>query len=104
MGKQSERLDLTSFSQLVQELIGGATRRHTFSPWELELLFDLQACRIRKSSRADVLRRYLKAVQQQFTKEPSSPLLRLTHFVEREYRKRYRPAEAAAAVGARCAT
>ena len=103
MAKQSERLDLTSFSQLVQELIGGAIRRHTFSPWELELLLDLQACRIRKSSRADVLRRYLKAVQQQFTSEASSPL-RLTHFVEREYRKRYRPSQPAAAVGARCAT
>ncbi len=82
---RSERLDLTSFSQLIQEFIGGAIRRHTFTSWELELLLDLQSCRIRKSSRSDVLRRYLKAVQQQFACDESRPL-RLTHFLEGEHR------------------
>ena len=63
--KSAERLDLTSFSQLVQELINGAVRRHTFSPWELELLLDLQTCRARKSARAELLRRYLYSTPQQ---------------------------------------
>jgi len=82
-----ELLDLTSFSQLVQELIGGAVRRHTFAPRELELLLDLQSCSIRKSARPDLLRRYLKAVQQKFALDRSEPL-RLSHFVEGEQRRR----------------
>jgi hypothetical protein len=103
--QSAERLDLTSFSQLVQELIGGAVRRHTFSPWELELLLDLQMCRIRKSARAEVLRRYLKAVQQQFAADPSS-FLRLADYIEREHHRpaSHRSAQVATAVGAPCAT
>lgn len=78
---------MTSFSQLVQELIGGAIRRHIFTPWELELLLDLDTCRIRKSARPEMLRRYLRTVLQGFTQGASTPL-RLTSFVERETRKR----------------
>jgi hypothetical protein len=103
--KSAERLDLTSFSQLVQELINGAVRRHTFSPWELELLLDLQTCRARKSARAELLRRYLKAVQQQFALDGSS-FLRLADFIEREQQRSasHRSAQVATAVAAPCAT
>jgi hypothetical protein len=52
-----------SFSQLIQELIGGVIRRHVFSQWELDLLLDLQLSRMGKCARADLLRRYLKLVQ-----------------------------------------
>lgn len=83
--------DLTSFSQMVQEMIGGAVGRHTFSEWELELLLDLQSCRIRKSARPNLLRHYLKAVHQGFAEGASSPL-RLTSFVERHRRRRPPPA------------
>jgi len=76
-----ERLDLTSFSQFVQELIGGVVRRHTFTRLELDLLLDLQNCGLRKSSRPEVLRRYLKAVQQQFASDASNPP-RFSHFLE----------------------
>jgi hypothetical protein len=54
-----------SFSQLIQEIIGGVIRRHVFSQWELDLLLDLQLSRMGKAARADLLRRYLKVVQQQ---------------------------------------
>ena len=54
-----------SFSQLIQEIIGGVIRRHTFSQWELDLLLDLQLSRMGRTARADLLRRYLKVVQQQ---------------------------------------
>ena len=80
---RAERSDLTSISQLVQEVIGGTLRRNTFTPCELQLLLDLQACRIRKSTKPDLLRRYLKAVQQQFALDASAPL-RFAHFFERE--------------------
>jgi hypothetical protein len=76
-----------SFNQLVQELISGTVQRHVFTQWELELLLDLQTCSIRKCARADVLRRYLKAVQQHFTGDACS-LLRLSAFVEQENQQR----------------
>jgi hypothetical protein len=76
-----------SFNQLVQELISGTIQRHVFTQWELELLLDLQTCSIRKCARADVLRRYLKAVQQHFTDDASN-LLRLSAFVEQESQQR----------------
>ncbi len=84
---RSERSELTSFNQLVQDVIGGTVRRNTFTQWELELLLDLQTCRIRKSARPEVLRRYLKAVQQHFAQGATSPL-RLSAFLEREAQER----------------
>ena len=62
-------------------------RRHTFNQWELELLLDLQNCKARKSARAELLRRYLKAVQLQLS-EDGSTLLRLSTFLEREAQRR----------------
>jgi hypothetical protein len=89
---RSDRSELTSINQLVHDIIDGGTRRHTFTQWELELLLDLQTCRIRKSSRPEVLRRYLKAVQQHFAAGALDPL-RLATFLEQE-NQRSRPAEA----------
>jgi hypothetical protein len=76
------RFTFASFSQLVQELISGTVRRHTFTQPELELLLDLQNSRIRKSSKPDVLRRYLRAAQTQFSQQGS--VLRFANFMERE--------------------
>jgi hypothetical protein len=88
-GIRPERSELTSFSQLVQELIAGVVRRHIFTSWERDLLLDFETCGIRKSARADLLRRYLRAVQQQFSIDPSPPL-RLSQFVELEHQQRRR--------------
>ncbi len=82
-----ERGEWTSFLQLVQELIGGVIRRHTFTQWELELLLDLQTSRIRKSSRPDVLRRYLRTVQQQNNQGALIPA-RLSNFLAAEVAQR----------------
>jgi hypothetical protein len=87
MDVRSGRADLVSFSQLVHDVIDGAVRRHTFSEWELELLLDLQTCAVRKSARADLLRRYLKTVHQDFAEGASSPL-RFASFVERKRQRR----------------
>src|SRR3954451_24112980 len=76
------RFTFVSFSQLVQELISGTVRRHTFTPAELELLLDLQNSRIRKSSKPDVLRRYLRAAQAQFSQQGS--VLPFSAFMARE--------------------
>ncbi len=80
---RAERSDLTLLSQLVQEVIGGTLRRNTFTQCELHLLLDLQACRIRKSTKPDILRRYLKAVQQNLAVDASAPM-RFSHFFEKE--------------------
>jgi hypothetical protein len=56
-------LEWTSFTQLIQELAGGNVRRNRFTQWELDFLLDVQTARLRKSARADILRRYLRAVQ-----------------------------------------
>ena len=77
-----DRSDITSFCQLIQELIGGTVRRHTFTQSELELLFDLQTSRLRKSSKPEALRRYLRAVQQH--NSHASSVLRFSSFLERE--------------------
>jgi len=53
-----------SFTQLIQELAGGSVHRNRFTQWELDFLLDVQVARLRKSARAEALRRYLRAVQQ----------------------------------------
>ncbi len=78
------RPDWTSFCRLVQDLISGVVRRHTFNQWELEFLFDLQNSRLRKSSRESALRRYLRLIQQQNLDGAANPT-RLCDFLEREY-------------------
>ncbi len=44
--------------------MSGTVRRNRFTQWELDLLLELQLTKLRKSARVDVLRRYLRAVQQ----------------------------------------
>ena len=90
------RADLTSFSQFVQEVIGGAVRRNTFSEWELHLLLDLERCTVRKSARADLLRRYLKSVHREFALGAVSPP-RFSFFLEsRQQHRRGRACKAPA--------
>lgn len=78
-----ERSELTSINQLVHEIIGGTVRRHTFTQWELELLLDLQTCGLRRGARSEMLRRYVRAVQQHFSTGAMDPL-RLSAFLDRE--------------------
>lgn len=80
---KTEHLEMTALHQLVQEIIGGSVRRNTFSQWELELLLDLQTCGVRKGSRSETLRRYLRAVQQHYSQGAMGPL-RLSTFLDRE--------------------
>jgi hypothetical protein len=83
----TERPEWTSYHRLVQDLISGVVRRHTFSQWELEFLLDLQNSRLRKSSRSSVLRKYLRTVHQHFIEGATHPP-RLYEFLEREFQPR----------------
>jgi len=66
--------------------MGGTVRRHTFTPSELDLLLDVQASNLRKTAKNDILRRYLRTVQQQFVTDSSVPL-RFARFWEAENHK-----------------
>jgi hypothetical protein len=61
-----ETTNLAQFNNLINELINGGPKRAVFAPWEMELLLDLGNCRIRPSSRQEVLRRYQRCVQKHF--------------------------------------
>jgi hypothetical protein len=77
----------TSYCQLVQQLAAGNVRGNTFTRWEMELLLDFQMARIRTSSRADTLRRYLRVVQQQLAQGELIPQ-RFSRFIEGEAEQR----------------
>jgi len=91
--------DWASFTQFVHELIGSTVRRHTFSQWELDLLVDLQMSSVRKSSRPDLLRRYLKAVHHSLAQAASAPP-RLSNFLKAEQQARVNAANARMAAAA----
>ncbi|HEX4168805.1 MAG TPA: hypothetical protein VHZ55_25355 [Bryobacteraceae bacterium] len=90
--------DWTSFCQLVQQLAAGNVRRYTFTKWEIDLLLDLQMARMRRSSRPDALRRYLKAIHRQMASGGASAPLRFARFWENETQPRISPAEPVAAL------
>lgn len=75
--------DLNSYLQLIQDIIGGTVRRHTFNRVELDLLLDVQASQMRKAAKNELLRRYFRTVQQQFAAEGGVPL-RFARFGEGE--------------------
>ena len=75
--------DLNAYLQLIQDFMGGTIRRHTFTPVELQLLLDVQSAHIRKTVKNEILRRYLRTVQQQFAKDGSDPL-RFARFWEEQ--------------------
>ena len=75
--------DLNAYLQLIQDIMGGTVRRHTFTPAELALLLDVQASQIRKTAKNEILRRYQRTVQQQFAMDGSGPL-RFARFWEGE--------------------
>lgn len=79
--------DWASFCQLLTQLIAGNVRRNVFSQWEMDLLLDLEMTYIRKSSRPEMLRRYLKAVQRQHASGAPAPL-RFSRFFENETQSR----------------
>ena len=84
---QARNSDWTAFCQLIQQLVAGSVRRNTFTQWEMELLLDLQMAPIRKSSRPDMLRRYLKTIQRQMASGERVPT-RFSSFCDAEIQAR----------------
>ena len=56
---------LAQFSRLMQELLRGTITRNTFRAWEIDLLLDIENCKLRESAKREALKCYQKAVQRQ---------------------------------------
>jgi hypothetical protein len=65
---------LAQFNRLLRELLGEGLRRHTFRPWEIEILLDIESCDLKGPRRGTILRRYQKAVQRMMEQGAQMPL------------------------------
>jgi len=79
-------LMINRFNRLVKELLQGEVRRNCFEPWEVDLLLDLQECRLTRSRRDEALRRYQRAVRHQIERGQIPPI-RLSQFIGHRARK-----------------
>ena len=78
---------LARFNKLLQELLRGAITRNTFRPWEVDILLDIESCKLRESGRKEILRRYQKAVQRAMEKGAPAPL-KLSEYLELQKARR----------------
>jgi hypothetical protein len=65
---------LAQFNRLLRELLGGSLHRHTFRPWEIEILLDIESCDLKGSKRGIILRRYQKTVRRMMEEGARLPL------------------------------
>jgi hypothetical protein len=80
-------LMLNRFNRLMGEVMRGAIARNTFQPWEIDILLDLDSCRLERRRRWDILRQYQRAVERQLQDGPGPPI-KLSEFLEARERKR----------------
>jgi hypothetical protein len=88
INEQIDNVHVNDLNRLVQELLRGGPRRSIFSVWEMEFLLDMETCRIRKTSRENLLRRYQRAVQKSCAASGAIPTLSAFVAVERSRRCR----------------
>lgn len=80
-------LMLCRFRQLIGEVQAGKTHRNSFEPWEIEILVDLQACRLTQSEWKRILPVYQQAVERQL-ESAGGPPVTLSQFLAIRARKR----------------
>jgi hypothetical protein len=78
----SRELMFNRFQRLIAEVIRGETRRTVFQSWEVDLLIDIEACRLNSKRRVGTLRQYLRAVERQLDQGPGPPM-KLSEFLKR---------------------
>jgi hypothetical protein len=76
---------LLQFNRLISELLRGRIHRTTFQPWEVEILLDIEACKLSDSNRREVLRRYQKAANR-FVERGGRTLLKLSEYLQKKHR------------------
>jgi hypothetical protein len=82
----ARELMFSRFQRLIVEVIRGGTRRTVFQSWEVDLLIDIEACKLNSKRRVGTLRQYIRAVERQLEEGPGPPM-KLSEFLERRARK-----------------
>ena len=77
---EAREIDLNRFKRLMGELLRGQISRNSFTPWEVDILIDFDACDIQPRRRTEILCQYQRAVERQF-EAGSGPPMRLSQFL-----------------------
>jgi hypothetical protein len=80
-------LMLNRFKRLIGEVLRGALARNSFQRWEVEILMDLEGCKLERRRRMDILRQYQRAVERQMQYGPGPPMKLSEFLVIREKRR-----------------
>jgi hypothetical protein len=75
------------FERLLGEVMRGTLARNAFLPWELDILVDMETCRLDGRRRMDILTQYRKAVSRQMRTGPGPPM-KLSEFLAVRARRR----------------
>ena len=86
-------LMLNRFNRLIGEVMRGVLARNSFQPWEVEILFDLENCRLERRRRLEILRQYQRAVERQMTAGPGPPMKLSEFLAMRALRREQQAAE-----------
>lgn len=87
-------VSLREFNRLITDLLQGRLQRNGFRRWEIDILLDLETCKLRRSTRRETLRRYQQAMTRRL--EDGEPIQVLSQFLETRRRRRRLAATSAA--------
>lgn len=89
-------VSLREFNRLMTDLLQGRMQRNGFRRWEIEILLDLETCKLRRSTRRDTMRRYHQAMTRRL--ENGESLQLVSEYLEIRRRRRRVAAQHAAAL------
>ena len=78
---------LNRFNKLMGELMRGTIARNSIFSWEIDILLDMDDCRLERRRRLETLRQYQKAVERQMTLGPGPPMKLSQFLVTRSHRR-----------------
>src|ERR1039458_4594772 len=86
-----QELMLNRFHRLMGELMRGAITRNVFQPWEIDLLLDIETCRLDRRRRLEIMRQYQKAVERQMSTGSGPPMKLSVYLAMRAAAREHRP-------------
>ena len=75
---------LDEFNLLMQELLHGGMHQGKFRAWEIDLLLDLESCKLHGPAKRELLFEYQNAVQAQLQKGADLPMRFSEYLQQRE--------------------
>ena len=78
---------LWQFHRLIRELQDGSTKRNSFQPWEIELLFDIRDSAVPKPRFREILGRYQRAVARSIEHGARQPM-KMSEYLQRNLQRR----------------